>query len=115
MPWANANQGVDVEVSGDASSELPSDPSPQVAETNNSVNDVPTTTVNSTISSTVPEVTSASPAIDSNTTGTLVAQTSVLAATNPLTQQSVLNGQGIVETASGKVATLGALAQTPAQ
>lgn len=115
-PWADAGLGIDVKTSGNADEALPQNPSTVVEKTNNS--DIVTTTqvpgVNSAIISTVPSVPAISNAVDKNTTSALVGQTAALAATG-IAKDAVKAGQGIVETVSGKVAALGAFAQTPIQ
>ena len=114
-PWANANQGVDVKVNNNASAALPSAPSPAVAAANNSANQGPVTApVTATVASTVPQSAAISKALDKNTTGTMVGQISTLAATGPAAA-AVKLGAGVVETATGKIASVGQLAQSPEQ
>jgi len=117
MPWTEANQGVDVKVSGNANDELPSNPSAQVAGINSSPtitnNSVPS--VNSEIISTVPPVNPISATIDKNTTSALVGQAAVLAQTGPAASV-IANGGGVVDIpGTGKIAAIGAFAQTPNQ
>ena len=55
-----------------------------------------------------------STALDKNTTSTMVGQISTLAATGPAAS-AVKLGAGVVDTATGKVACIGAMAQSPEQ
>lgn len=112
-PWASANQGVDVKVNNNASAALPSAPGPAVAAANASAG-APTTPVSVAVASTVPPSSAISAALDKNTTGTMVGQISTLAATGPAAT-AVKLGAGVVETATGSVAAIGAMAQSPAQ
>ena len=112
-PWASANQGVDVKVNNNASAALPSAPSPSVAAANASAG-APTNPVSVAVASTVPPSSAISAALDKNTTGTMVAQLSTLAATGPAAA-AVKLGAAVVETATGPVAAIGAMAQSPAQ
>lgn len=118
MPWAAANQGVDVKVSGAAADALPSNPSTQLADTNKSVANVSVPSVSSPVISTVPSTSAVSAAIDKNTTAALVGQQAVLAATG-ITKDAVQNGMGVISTSingvSSNIASLGQLAQTPSQ
>ena len=114
-PWASANQGVDVKVNNNASAALPSAPSPTVAAANASAGEKPVTApVSVAVASTVPPSSAISTALDKNTTGTMVGQMSTLAATGPAAA-AVKAGAGVVQTAAGKVASVGALAQSPEQ
>ena len=112
-PWASANQGVDVKVNNNASSALPAAPSPAVAAANASAG-APTSPVTVAVASTVPPSSAISKALDKATTGTMVGQLSTLAATGPAAA-AVKAGSGIVQTATGKVASVGQLAQSPEQ
>jgi hypothetical protein len=112
-PWASANQGVDVKVNNNASAALPSAPSPVVAAANASTG-APTNPVSVAVASTVPPSSAISAALDKNTTGTMVGQLSTLAATGSASA-AVKLGAGVVETATGPVAAIGAMAQSPAQ
>jgi hypothetical protein len=112
-PWASANQGVDVKVNNNASAALPSAPSPSVAAANASAG-APTNPVSVAVASTVPPSSAISAALDKNTTGTMVAQLSTLAATGPAAA-AVKLGAGVVQTTQGAVASIGAMAQSPAQ
>ena len=112
-PWASANQGVDVKVNNNASAALPAAPSSAVAAANASAG-APTTPVSVAVASTVPPSSAISAALDKNTTGTMVGQISTLAATGPAAA-AVKLGAGVVETAQGAVAAVGAMAQSPAQ
>jgi hypothetical protein len=66
------------------------------------------------VASTVPPSSAISAALDKNTTGTMVGQLSTLAATGPAAA-AVKLGAGVVQTAQGAVASMGAMAQSPAQ
>jgi hypothetical protein len=112
-PWASANQGVDVKVNNNASAALPAAPSPAVAAANASAGQ-PTTPVSSSVAATVPPSAAISAALDKNTTSTMVGQLSTLASTGPAAA-AVKLGAGIVQTATGPVAAIGAMAQSPAQ
>jgi len=114
-PWASANQGVDVKVNNNASAALPSAPSPSVAAANASAGEKPVTSpVSVAVASTVPPSAAISAALDKNTTSTMVGQISTRAANGPAAA-AVRAGAGVVETAAGKVACVGALAQSPEQ
>ena len=112
-PWSSANQGVDVKVNNNASAALPSAPSPAVAAANANAG-APTTPVTVAVASTVPPSAAISAALDKNTTGTMVGQISTLAAVGPAAD-AVKLGAGVVQTATGPVAAIGAMAQSPAQ
>jgi hypothetical protein len=113
-PWSNANQGVDVKVDNSASANFPSAPAPAVAATNASVPGTPNTPVAPSVASTVPVTGAISKAIDKNTTTAMVGQVATMAQTGPAAA-AVKAGAGIVQTASGAVAVVGKLAQTPQQ
>jgi hypothetical protein len=114
-PWASANQGVDVKVNNNASAALPAAPSPAVAAANASTGSSPVTSpVTASVASTVPPSAAISAALDKNTTGTIVGQISTLAAVGPAAD-AVKLGAGVVQTATGPVAAIGAMAQSPAQ
>ena len=114
-PWANAGQGVDVKTSMDAAANLPA-PAPAATEAANqaaqATNPQPpaTATVASAPSATSP----VSAAIGKNTTAAAVAQSATAAASGPLAA-ATKQGTAIINTAQGKVAAVGAMAQTPAQ
>jgi hypothetical protein len=112
-PWASANQGVDVKVNNNSSAALPSAPSSAVAAANASAG-APTNPVSVAVASTVPPSSAISAALDKNTTGTMVGQLSTLAATGPAAA-AVKLGAGVVQTATGPVAAIGVMAQSPAQ
>jgi len=114
-PWASANQGVDVKVNNNASAALPAAPSSAVAAANASSGSAEVTApVTPSVAATVPPSAAISAALDKNVTGTLVAQVSTLAATGPAAA-AVKLGAGVVETANGAVAAVGAMAQSAAQ
>jgi hypothetical protein len=113
-PWANAGQGVDVKTSTNASSELPSPPSPAVAKTNTAVNGATPATVTAATAATVPPVNAVSAAIDKNTTAAMVSAVAKSAADGPA-KLAVSTGATVIQTAKGAVAAVGSLAQTPTQ
>jgi|688.fasta_scaffold48559_3 hypothetical protein len=114
-PWASANQGVDVKVNNNASAALPAAPSSAVAAANASTGSSPVTSpVTASVASTVPPSAAISAALDKNTTGTIVGQISTLAAVGSAAD-AVKLGAGVVQTATGPVAAIGAMAQSPAQ
>ena len=112
-PWSSANQGVDVKVNNNASAALPAAPSPAVAAANANAG-TPITPVTPSVASTVPPSAAISAALDKNTTGTIVGQISTLAAVGSAAD-AVKLGAGVVQTATGPVAAIGAMAQSPAQ
>jgi hypothetical protein len=114
-PWASANQGVDVKVNNNASAALPAAPSPAVAAANASAGSAEVTApVSVAVASTVPPSSAISAALDKNTTAIMAAQTSTLAAKG-LAADAVKLGAGVVKTANGDVAAVGAMAQSAAQ
>jgi hypothetical protein len=114
-PWASANQGVDVKVNNNSSAALPSAPSPAVAAANASAGEGEVTApVTAAVASTVPPSAAVSAALDKNVTGTMVGQISTLAATGPAASIVKL-GAGVVQTTTGAIAAVGAMAQSPAQ
>jgi hypothetical protein len=114
-PWVNANQGVNVSTSSNASDKLPSAPSAVVERANEAAAVAPTgNPVQAAALSTVPPTTAMSGAMDAQSTGSMVSAVATNAATGPAAA-AVATGAGIVQTAQGQVASLGVLAQTPAQ
>lgn len=114
-PWASANQGVDVKVNNNASAALPATPSPAVAATNASANQSGLATpISQAVTSTVPSMGAISPSLPQTSTSTLLAASSTMAATGEAAD-AVKLGAGIVETAEGKVGSIGIMAQTPTQ
>jgi len=79
-PWANANQGVDVKVDLGAPANTPSAPSAGVQAVNNATPSTPPNPVTQAVAATVPVTKPASPTLDKNITGALLAQTAVNAA-----------------------------------
>jgi hypothetical protein len=114
-PWANAGQGVDVKTSMDAAANLPA---PAAAATEAANQAAQATNPQPPATATVASAPSATPpvsaAIDKNTTAAAVAQSATAAAAGPLSA-ATKQGSAIVESAQGKVAAVGAMAQTPAQ
>ena len=113
-PWSSANQGVDVKVDNNASANFPSPPSPAVAAVNAQVADTPATPVSTSVSATVPVTGAISKALDKNTTTNMVGQVAAMAQTGPAAAATAL-GASVVQTATGKVAAIGKLAQSPQQ
>ena len=112
-PWASAGQGVDVKVTLNASAALPAAPAPAVAATNVAAASTPNP-VKASVAATVPPVAAVSPALDKNVTAAITAAVSTNAATG-LGAAAVSLGAGIVQTTTGAVASVGALALSPAQ
>jgi hypothetical protein len=113
MPWINAGQGVDVKVSLNASDNLPSAPSAPVAAANQSVNPTPANPPTVATNATVPDTGAVSQAVDTNTTASLVSAVATNAAASA--GAVVTAGTGIIQTAAGATAAVGALAQTAQQ
>ena len=114
-PWANANQGVNVKTTLDASKNLPANPSPAVTQTNEAAAGSQIKPTKPSVVSTVPPVSTpvsnnATPA----TTPALVSQMAVNAASGPAAS-AIAQAAGVVETNGSKVAAVGPLALTPAQ
>lgn len=114
-PWSNANQGVNVSTSSNASDNLPSAPSDSVEKANESAAVAPTgNPVQPAALSTVPPTPAVSDSMDPQATAATVSAVATNAATGPAAA-AVATGAGVVQTAQGQVASLGALAQSPAQ
>lgn len=114
-PWANAGQGVDVKTSMDAAANLPAPAAAGTDATNKAAQATnPTPPATATVASTPAGTPPVSAAINKNTTAAAIAQTATQAADGPLAA-ATKQGSAIVDTAQGKVAAVGALAQTPAQ
>lgn len=114
-PWSNANQGVNVETSPNASDNLPEAPSAEVEKANQSADVSPTTTpVEPAALASVPNAPPVSEAINPQATGSMLGAVATNAATGPAAE-AVAQGAGIVETATGSVAAIGSFAQSPAQ
>ena len=114
-PWANANQGVAVKTTTNASASLPAAPPPAVAATNvTAAASPPIQPVTAAVVASVPATTAVSAAIPATATAALVGASATNAATGPLAT-AVATGSGIVPTANGLVAAVGVFAQSPAQ
>lgn len=114
-PWANAGQGVDVSVSMDAAANLPPvAPAGPAAASDAAAAVSPAPPNPATVASVPPAVPPVSPTISNNSTAAVVAQTATTASTGPLNAATTA-GAAVVDTAQGKVAAVGAMAQTPAQ
>jgi len=113
-PWANAGQGVNAKTNLDSAANLPPTPSPAVNATNAAGTAAsPSAPATATVAS-APITTAVSPAISTNTTGAALAAQATSAATGPAAA-AVKQGAAVISTAAGKVAAVGAFAQTPAQ
>ena len=114
-PWANANQGVNVKTTQNASAVLPAAASPAVAATNTTAAaSPPRTPVTPAVVSSVPATPAISAALPAPVAGSMIAAASTNAATGPLAK-AVATGAGIVPTSSGLVAAVGSFAQSPMQ
>ena len=114
-PWTNANQGVNVETSPNASDNLPAAPSAEVEKVNATSEVAPTTTpIEPAALATVPSAPPVSDAIDGPATNSMLGAVATNAATGPAAD-AIAQGAGIVETATGSVAAVGSFAQSPAQ
>jgi hypothetical protein len=113
-PWANANQGVDVKVNPSADAKLPAAPSKGVSEVNSAASTAPMTQTSPAVASTVANAKAASPTLDKATSGTLVSQMAVNAATGPAAN-AVQATAGVVDVNGAKVASVGAMAMNPTQ
>jgi len=113
-PWANANQGVDVKVSNNASAELPSAPSGAVESANNSAAAAPDNVTNPAVSSTVPATAPASESLTNSVTSSMVSSVATNAAN--IAPNVVSTGAGVFNDAKGTLtAGVGSLVQTPKQ
>lgn len=113
-PWANAGQGVDAKTNLDAAASLPPAPSPAVDATNTAgAETAPSPPASATVAS-APMTAAPSAGISTNTTGATLAAQATSAAQGPAAA-AVKQGAAIISTAAGKVAAVGAFAQTPAQ
>jgi hypothetical protein len=113
-PWANANQGVDVKVSNNASAELPSAPSGAVESANNSAAAAPDNATNPAVSSTVPATAPASESLTNSVTSSMVSSVATNAAN--IAPNVVSTGAGVFNDAKGTLtAGVGSLVQTPKQ
>lgn len=114
QPWVNAGQGVDVKVSLNASSELPSPPSAPVTALNAASQGAAIATPSVASVATVPGSIPVSSAIDKATTSTLVSAAATSAVSGPAAS-AVAQGAGIVQTAQGAMAAVGSTALNPSQ
>lgn len=116
-PWAGAGQGVDVKVDIGAEASLPAAPAPAVVAANAAAPEAPAEKTSESLAATVPPVDAASKTLDKATTGAVVSQMAVNAATGSATKDAVTSGVGFIKDAAGKVSTaaVGALALTPSQ
>jgi hypothetical protein len=112
-PWASAGQGVDVKVSGNASSQLPAAPAPAVAAANANAG-APANPVKTAVAATAPPTVAVSAALDKATTDALVTQVSTIAATGPAAA-AVKLGAGIVDTGTSCSIAVGAFAANATQ
>jgi len=113
-PWANAGQGVDAKTNLDAAASLPPAPSGAVDATNTAgAATGPSPPASATVAS-APVTAAPSAGVSTNTTGATLAAQATAAATGPAAA-AVTQGAAVIETSEGKVAAVGAFAQTPAQ
>lgn len=113
-PWANANQGVDVKVTNNASSELPTAPNPSLASANELTSTAPENPVTTSVAATIPSTSAISATLDKNVTATMVGSVAKQAAS--VAPNVVATGAGTITDAAGKtVAAAGSLAQTATQ
>ncbi len=94
-PWANAGQGVDVKVSGDASDNLPSPPSAAVQAVNQAAESIPADPPSTATVSSVPPVAAVSESMDKTTTDAVLGSSATSAAEGP-GQEAVTSGAAIV-------------------
>jgi hypothetical protein len=113
-PWSSANQGVDVKVDNNASANFPSAPSSAVAAVNAQVGNTPNTPVSASVAATVPVTGAVSKTVNKNATTNMVSQVAAMAQTGPAAAATAL-GAGVVQTVTGKFASVGKLAQSPQQ
>lgn len=115
-PWANAGQGVDVKVSGDASDSLPSLPSAAVQAVNKAAEDIPADPPSVATVASVPPVAAVSETMDKTTTDAVLGSSATSAAEGP-GQEAVTSGAAIVSPSdapniSGITSALGEAAAT---
>lgn len=115
-PWANANQGVDVKVSGDAADNLPNPTTSEAAAAaTSSAGSAPELAVTPAAIATVPIPSAVGGNIDVNATAAAISQTAATMATGAAAA-AVQAGAGIVESATGSLtAAVGSLAMSPTQ
>ena len=113
-PWSSANQGVNVKVDNNASANFPSPPSAAVTAVNAQVSSTPDTPVSASVSATVPVTGAISKALDKNVTTNMVGQVAAMAQSGPAAAATAL-GASVVQTATGAVAAVGKMAQSPLQ
>lgn len=115
-PWANAGQGVPVNVNLGADSQFPASPNSNVSNANASAGPVQAgQAVTSAGIASVPNVPAVSKALDKTTTGAMVGAMAQAAATGPAAA-AVAQGAGVVNTGDGKIiASIGATALSPKQ
>lgn len=109
-PWTNANQGVNLETTNNASSILPTEPSTSVQRLNNNAISSPTVSTSAASISTVPPVTAIGNNLSAQDTGSLVSAVATNAALGPAATASV-QGFGKINS----VAAIGTFAQTTTQ
>ena len=112
MPWANAGQGVDVEVDLSESANSPQAPIDNVANVNDASNSVTPITITPTQAATIPSVQPISASLDVNSSGALLAASAATAA-EIMPKSSPLEGYGIITSNNAKIPVIGSFAQTP--
>jgi phage-related protein len=114
-PWANAGQGVDVKSKLSASEALPTPPNPAVSAVNAAAaSTAPGNPVTVAGAATMPPVNPISSALDKNTTAAMVGAVAKNAALGPAAA-AVQAGSGVISTAQGAIASVGALGLNPNQ
>ena len=113
-PWANAGQGVDVQIKTDSAAALASPPSSDLAAANATTAATPDFPTNVSLAATVPGVGAISDALDKNVTGAMVSGVAAQAAA--LAPDVVATGVGTIKDAAGSpIAAVGSFAQTASQ
>lgn len=113
-PWSSANQGVDVKNNDDASANFPAAPSAGAQAANSAASSIPKDITSASLASTVPNVGEIAGQIDAVTSGSLISQMAVNAASGPL-GDIVSKGAGVVSNGGDITAAIGPLGLTPSQ
>ena len=113
-PWANAGQGVDVQIKTDSAAALASPPSSNLAAANATTSATPDAPTSVATAATVPPVNAINAALDKNVTGAMVG--GIASQASALAPDVVAIGAGTIKDAAGTtVAAAGAFAQTASQ
>jgi len=113
-PWSSANQGVDVKNNDDASANFPSAPSAGAQATNKAATSIPKDITSASLASTIPNVGEIAGQLDAVTSGSLISQMAVNAASGPM-GDIVSKGAGMVSSGGDITAAIGPLGLTPSQ